>query len=70
MTDVIERRPIVAYVLDLFDVPPKPVLAWRPSVWGWRFCDARVPLSDAGYRQWAMLRADTVTVIPDGERRA
>jgi hypothetical protein len=57
-----ERRPVVAYVLDLFDREPVAVRAWRPTVYQFSFCGVPVPPDADAVRQWRMMRADTVEV--------
>lgn len=59
----VERRPIVAYVLDLFGAPEREVRAWRPAFRCWTLFGERM-VSESAERQWAMIRADTVTLTP------
>ncbi len=42
---VIERRPVVAVVLDLFGARERKVRAWRPAIYGWRWAGLALPLA-------------------------
>lgn len=57
---VVEQRPVVAYVLDLFGEAPRAVRAWRPTFYQWTVCGVPVPPTDDAIRQATLLRADTV----------
>lgn len=63
MSAVIELRPVVAYVLDLFGEPPKPVKAWRPTVYGWTFFGEPLGVDSAAARQWRLMRPDTLVEV-------
>jgi hypothetical protein len=60
---VIELRPVVAVILDLFGAPEREVKAWRPTVYSWSLCGESLGLSDDAARQWRMMRADTVVEV-------
>ena len=55
-----EQRPVIAYVLDLFGAPPKPVRAWRRPIYAWVWAGVVIPPDADAMRQARMLRADTV----------
>lgn len=65
MPNVIELRPVVAVVLDLFDAPPYEVRAWRPTMYRWSLCGMPFPVSDDADRQWRLMRPDTLIEVPD-----
>jgi hypothetical protein len=66
--DVMELRPVVAVVLDLFDAPEREVRAWRPTVYSWSLCGESLGLSDDAARQWRLMRPDTL--VPAALRAA
>jgi hypothetical protein len=64
---VIERRPVVACVLDLFERKPKSVRAWRPTIYGWRWAGLALPMAEEARRQWLLMRPDTLVEVSPAE---
>ena len=48
-----------AYVLSLFNDPPKKARNWQRPFFAWTFGGVPLPLSEDAMRQNEMLRADT-----------
>jgi hypothetical protein len=55
-----DRAPVIAYALDLFGAPPRPVRQWRPTFYVWTFAGCQIPPDADAVRQATMMRADTL----------